>query len=755
MSKKEQAQLKRKKLSWIYKKKKFEKAKLLEKTLNSNSSSNKNARIVLRNLSFKVKEDDISKLYQPYGQIEEVNLLRHPDGTSMGCCFVQFKEVPDASKAIYNTNKKEFFGRAIIADWAIPKSKFVQKLQQVNSSEGQSTNEIKPPVDSTINEVEVKEETNVTAESKSDNSALTKKKLKAGSIKKRGRIVIRNLPYKITEDKLKETFSKYGEVEEIKFLTKEDGKLMGVAFLQFSRVQSATKAIHYTNLQQLEGRTIVVDWAVPKKKFVAKNSVKTETDSNDVKPVIDLEEEVDNKDNTLNDIKVEKEIEEDGSEESLLDEHLEEEKFDNEESEDEKSQIKFSRSRDNADNKNRPSDVNEGRTVFLKNVPFSVKNDELKEYVEKFGPVFYALVCMDPLTEHSRGTAFVKFRNVQDAEKMLHAGSELKMHDQIIEACKALEKKDLDDIHSNKKQKVKDSRNLYLVKEGVVFAGSPAARDVSAADMSKRLQLENWKSQILKNLNMFVSRVRLVVHNLPPTVDDTRLRQIFKKHSGSKAVIREARVMRDLKNLDEHGVAKSKEYGFVTFTTLEDALHALRSINNNPNVFSKHRRPIVGFSVENRVMVKAKERRVQKSREKNPLWQDRNLKRKGEDKTGDRVPSKVQKLRKEDDNSSFAGTTGKPGEKKLRSKSKLKAQAELHSKVRKERKQKTVKKFERVKGQISEKVVADIPESTVKVKKITKRAQKLKEDTDFGKLVNNYKSKLAEYGQTRTKWFEN
>lgn len=56
------------------------------------------------------------------------------------------------------------------------------------------------------------------------------------------------------------------------------------------------------------------------------------------------------------------------------------------------------------------NDVNEGKTVFLKNLPFSVKNDELKKYMEQFGPVYYALVCNDPLTEYSRGTAFVKFQ---------------------------------------------------------------------------------------------------------------------------------------------------------------------------------------------------------------------------------------------------------------------------------------------------------------------------------------------------------
>lgn len=47
--------------------------------------------------------------------------------------------------------------------------------------------------------------------------------------------------------------------------------------------------------------------------------------------------------------------------------------------------------------------------------------------------------------------------------------------------------------------------------------------------------------------------------------------------------------MRNMKNIDATGKGKSKEFGFVTFTNHEDALKALRSINNNPNIFSKNR----------------------------------------------------------------------------------------------------------------------------------------------------------------------
>jgi RNA-binding proteins (RRM domain) len=47
--------------------------------------------------------------------------------------------------------------------------------------------------------------------------------------------------------------------------------------------------------------------------------------------------------------------------------------------------------------------------VFIKNVPFSATNEDLRTCVEQFGKVIYAIICIDPVTEHSKGTAFVKF----------------------------------------------------------------------------------------------------------------------------------------------------------------------------------------------------------------------------------------------------------------------------------------------------------------------------------------------------------
>lgn len=86
-------------------------------------------------------------------------------------------------------------------------------------------------------------------------------------------------------------------------------------------------------------------------------------------------------------------------------------------------------------------------------------------------------------------------------------------------------------------------------------------------------------------------------------------------------------------------------------------------------------------------MVNAKERRIQKSREHNPLWPGNKNKRKNED-TKDEVPAKRVKVRKSNDldEKPYAGTTSKLGQDKLRSNFNLKSQAELHTRTVKKQK---------------------------------------------------------------------
>ena len=43
--------------------------------------------------------------------------------------------------------------------------------------------------------------------------------------------------------------------------------------------------------------------------------------------------------------------------------------------------------------------------------------------------------------------------------------------------------------------------------------------------------------------------------------------------------------MRDLKNVNAKGIAKSRGYAFVNFSEHEHALKVLRALNNNPEIY--------------------------------------------------------------------------------------------------------------------------------------------------------------------------
>ncbi|XP_023021496.2 RNA-binding protein 28 [Leptinotarsa decemlineata] len=578
-----------------------------------------------------------------------------------------------------------------------------------------------------------------------------KKKLSKQLLKeKRARLLIKNLSFQVTEENLKEYFEKYGEVLNVNLLKRPDGKLVGCGFVQFKLVQKAAKAKHHTNGKEFLGRVISVDFAKAKNKH--KKDI-AEVKKNEPSEGVEIKEEDD-----TDHIKIEENDTDENSDSKMevISDNDEECVGSSDELEDENDVEEVPET----SNERRPhiisNDVSEEKTVFVKNVPFDATNENLKQCMLQFGPVYYALVCIDKLTEHSKGTAFVKFVNKEDADKALNAGTELTLLGNILDCHPALNRNDVQKKILDKKQsksEPKDSRNLYLVKEGVILAGSKAAQGVSATDMAKRLQIEQYKTQMLRNLNMFISRERIVVHNLPATWDDKKFRTLLQKYSGPGAVIKEARIMRDMKNLDAHGIGKSKEYGFATFTKHENALAALRNLNNNPEIFSSHRRPIIAFSIENKAMIVARQKRLEKSKMNNPSI--RSFKKEKIDsepkKTQGKIsrkykPHKNKKEQLRDDNiPEFSGIASKPGVRdKMRSRYKLQTQAKLHFENLKKEK----KKQKNAKKTLVEKKKEFIKQPKQKINKV-------KESDSFSKLVNEYKKKLVDPTISyKSKWYQ-
>lgn len=83
----------------------------LEENTKYKHGVNHNARLIVRNISFKATEESLREYFSPYGRVEEVKLLKTPNGRLVGCGFVHFTQVPMANKALAGTNKKPFLGK--------------------------------------------------------------------------------------------------------------------------------------------------------------------------------------------------------------------------------------------------------------------------------------------------------------------------------------------------------------------------------------------------------------------------------------------------------------------------------------------------------------------------------------------------------------------------------------------------------------------------------------------------------------------
>lgn len=78
-------------------------------------------------------------------------------------------------------------------------------------------------------------------------------------------IYVGNLPYSITEEDLRETFSQYGSVDTVSIITDRfSGESKGFGFVEMGNNSEADAAIKALNGSDYKGRNITVNQARPK-----------------------------------------------------------------------------------------------------------------------------------------------------------------------------------------------------------------------------------------------------------------------------------------------------------------------------------------------------------------------------------------------------------------------------------------------------------------------------------------------------------
>lgn len=191
-----------------------------------------------------------------------------------------------------------------------------------------------------------------------------------------------------------------------------------------------------------------------------------------------------------------------------------------------------------------------------------------------------------------------------------------------------------------RKREREDKRNVYLLREGLITSKSEAAKNMAEIELRKRdASFSTRKKLLANNPDLYVSKTRLSIRNLPVRVTDEELRKLatgaidkFKTQVREKARehlspsereegwdkrarVTQAKVIRSKDRIDAaSGLSRSKGYAFVEFTTHAHALAALRYLNNNPDLFGDRKRLLVEFSLENTQVVKRREDRRARSR---------------------------------------------------------------------------------------------------------------------------------------------
>ncbi|KAG8221477.1 hypothetical protein J3R82DRAFT_1690 [Butyriboletus roseoflavus] len=464
----------------------------------------------------------------------------------------------------------------------------------------------------------------VTLKKRLDNLAKTSiKKTTSGTTPSRAsRLIVRNLPFDVTEQDLRAIFLPYGpihsvhiplaEVDDVK--SEDDAETKGLskgprskgfAFVWMLSKKDAESALEKCNgvkvvagmasdivsdkqkrkkqrredkkrqnIKTEDGkgeeaveepeqigsggkvRVIAVDWALSKERWV-KEKAKLGEVADEVENEVEM---VDAESDTSAG-----EDSEAGSEHEQLGLHKESsgDESGEDEDEDEDTVPPERDSDDGLPQKPQLPHTNTGSTLFIRNIPFTATEDEIRTLFRAFGPLRYVRLAVDPESDRPRGTGFACFWNKEDADKAIKQSETLRaetmgtqtqplknpfslpslltpdpsagiaknlvLHGRTLDVVRAVTREQATKLKEDgeKSREKADKRNLYLLREGVILPNSPAAETIPQVELEKRTNSFNARRTMLRsNPSLYVSKTRLSIRQVPLFVTERVLKRL-------------------------------------------------------------------------------------------------------------------------------------------------------------------------------------------------------------------------------------
>ena len=290
---------------------------------------NNTANIFVKGIPPEIKPREVFELFNKYGEIISVKICEDEDGNLLGYGYINYYSLDSAENAIKELNKKKIWNSVLEIEH------FQKKNERLQSNLGNNSIYIKNIPDK-INENDIKNlfkdfgeitwskvlsdnngrkfaiivysqsESALKAKEEMNDKIIANSKIglyvdllqkkserkriltsKIGDINnklnqefKNCNLYIKNLPYDLTDEKLKEIFEKYGEVKSVKISKfilvtkikdelKEIEQSRGFGYVCYTNPESATKAIEDLNEKNLPGyenakRPVIISLFMPK-----------------------------------------------------------------------------------------------------------------------------------------------------------------------------------------------------------------------------------------------------------------------------------------------------------------------------------------------------------------------------------------------------------------------------------------------------------------------------------------------------------
>jgi len=516
-----------------------------------------NRSLFIRSLPPSATDESLTEFVSQHYPVKHSIVVVDPKTkTSRGYGFVTLADPDDTQEAVQKFDKAKWEGRHLRVEIAEPRQR---KKDDEN--------------DNAIDERKLK------------------RKLQVEEACRPSKLIVRNLPWSIKKsEQLATLFQSFGKVK-FADLPNTQGKLKGFGFVTMRRKKCAEKAVEVLNGKEIDGRSISVHWAVDK--AVWENRVRVEDAGDEKKP-----EATNFKSNPTNQVgssTIDKDLEAffKNHMENLESESEEDEENENsdgggedEEGDDLMSDQDRGGEHGEATEKKQPLTDNRS-TVFVRNLPYTATDDELKSFFRHFGGVRYARVVVDKTTGRAAGTGFVCFFNESDSkacvkgsprpqaqglspavknsilqDENLDPEGKYSFQGRILHVTQAVSKEEASRFGAEKdKGREKDKRRLFLLQEGKITTNSPLGKLLNPAELKMRDEILSQQNKTIhRNPLLHISLTRLIVRNLPRNFTSRDLKELARKAVVGFAVdVKEGRRQPLTKDENRRGGENSKE----------------------------------------------------------------------------------------------------------------------------------------------------------------------------------------------------